>query len=157
MKKFFSSLLANAVNSTGLRLRWALFICCGLCHVNLLARTVFEIICFPFFIHKFYFYFYTKLVLWGNPEFTKQLQSGLVFLCSGKNIALSVWKSTTVNHFTIITLFKHDEVFAYLQNHRHWDILVFSKSFYSETWPKTPSSWRRFCFALYSLPSAVII
>ena len=28
-------------------------------------------------------------------------QSALVFLCSGKNIALSVWKSTTVNHFTI--------------------------------------------------------
>ena len=36
------------------------------------------------------------------------------------------------------------EVFSDLQNHRHWDILVFSKSSYS-----TETSWSRFCFALY--------
>ena len=37
-----------------------------------------------------------------------------------------------------MTLFKHHKVLFYLQNHRHQDILVFSKSSYSDTLAKHP-------------------
>ena len=36
-----------------------------------------------------------------------------------------------------ITLFKHHEVISYVQNHQLWDILVFFKSSYAETWQNT--------------------
>ena len=67
-----------------------------------------------------------------NPGFTKQWQSGLVFLIDVTvvNIASSVQKVNYSGSLdNKITLFKHHEVFSYLLNHQHWDILVFSKTF----------------------------
>ena len=43
------------------------------CHVNSLARTVFENICVPFFLHKLTS-IQAKLIVLGNPKFTKQWQ-----------------------------------------------------------------------------------
>ena len=71
---------------------------------------------------------------------------------SDKNIASSVWKSTTDSkHLTI-----NHVIFSYLQNHQHWDILVFSKVL-SLKLGKTLSSRQHFYFALYSPSSAVNI
>ena len=85
-----------------LRSRWALFICRVLCHVNLLERTVFENICFPFFPYINFYLLLDKIGLARKSRVHESVtKRGLVFLCSGKNVASSVWKSTTVNHFTI--------------------------------------------------------
>ena len=71
---------------------------------------------------------------------------------SDNNIASSVWKSTTDSkHLTI-----NHVIFSYLQNHQHWDILVFSKVL-SLKLGKAPSSRQQFYFALYSPSSAVNI
>ena len=48
---FFFQLTSCKCCQQRLRSRWALFIRSVLCHVNLLARTIFENICFPFFLH----------------------------------------------------------------------------------------------------------
>ena len=73
----FLSLLANAVNSgydRGERVP---------CHVNLLSRTVFENICFPFFLRKLTSISRQSWFCEEIPSFTKQWQSGLPFLCGG--------------------------------------------------------------------------
>ena len=116
----FLSLLANAVNSgydRGERVP---------CQVNLLARTVFENICFPSFLRKVTSisrqnWFCEEIPSSQNSDKAASFSAVVV----NKNIAWSVWKSTTVNHFAKITLFTHHEVFSYLQNHQLWDILVF--------------------------------
>ena len=86
------------------------------------------------------FYFYTELVLRGNSEFTKQLKSGLVSSVVVKTLLRVYESQITVNHIKSLhnksRLFKHPEVFSYLQYHQPWDIIVFSKSSYSETWHK---------------------
>ena len=116
----FLPLLANAVNSgydRGERVP---------CQVNLLARTVFENICFPSFLRKVTSisrqnWFCEEIPSSQNSDKAASFSAVVV----NKNIAWSVWKSTTVNHFAKITLFTHHEVFSYLQNHQLWDILVF--------------------------------
>ena len=88
----FLSLLANAVNSgydRGERVP---------CHVNLLARTVFENICFPFFLRELTSisrqnWFCEEIPSSQNSDKAASLSSVVV----NKNIASSVWKSTTVN------------------------------------------------------------
>ena len=147
-RKFFSRFLQIRCQQR-LRSRWALFICSVLCYVNLLARTVFESICFPFFLHKSTSisrqnWFARKSRVYKTV--TKRPRF------SDKNIASSVWKSTTDSkHLTI-----NHVIFSYLQNHQHWDILVFSKVL-SLKLGKTPSSRQQFYFALYSPSSAVNI
>ena len=90
------SLLANAVNSDydqGERVP---------CHVNLLARTSFENICFPFFLRKL-----TSISRqnWSCEEIpSSQNSDKAAFLSSvvvNKNTASSVWKSTTVNRVRV--------------------------------------------------------
>ena len=97
------------------------------CHVNLLARTVFENICFPFFLHKL-----TSISRqnWSCEEIPSSQNSDKAASFSSavvnKNIASSVWKSTTVNHFAIKSRCLNTmKSFSYLQNHQLWDILVF--------------------------------
>ena len=147
-RKFFSRFLQIRCQQR-LRSRWALFICSVLCYVNLLARAVFESICFPFFLHKSTSisrqnWFARKSRVYKTV--TKRPRF------SDKNIASSVWKSTTDSkHLTI-----NHVIFSYLQNHQHWDILVFSKVL-SLKLGKTPSSRQQFYFALYSPSSAVNI
>ena len=95
----FLSLLANAVNSElqRLRSRWAVS-----CHVNLVAPTVFENISFPFFLRKL-----TSICRqnWSCEEIPSSQNSDKAASFSAvvinKNIASSVWKSTTLNHFVI--------------------------------------------------------
>ena len=148
MRKFFSRFLQMRCQQR-LRSRWALFICSVLCYVNLLARTVFESICFPFFsINQLLFL--DNISFARKPRVYKTLTKRPRF--SGKNIASSVWKSTTDSkHLTI-----NHVIFSYLQNHEHWDILVFSKVL-SLKLGKTPSSRQQCYFALYSPSSAVNI
>ena len=72
------------------------------CHVNLLAWTVFKNICFPFLLHKL-----TSipgeigLARKSRVHKTVTIVSSISSVVVNKNIALSVWKSTSVNHFTI--------------------------------------------------------
>ena len=148
MRKFFSRFLHIRCQQR-LRSRWALFICSVLCYVNLLARTVFESICFPFFLHKSTS-IQDKIGFARKSRVYKTVTKRPRF--SDKNIASSVWKSTTDSkHLTI-----NHVIFSYLQNHQHWDILVFSKVL-SLKLGKTPSSRQQFYFALYSPSSAVNI
>ena len=67
-----------------LQSRWVLYICSVLCLVNLLARTVFENICLPFFsINQLLFI--GKIGLGRKSWNHKTVQSGLVSLCSGEH------------------------------------------------------------------------
>ena len=111
--------------------------CRVLCHVNLLASTVFDNIRFPFFLHKL-----TSISRqnWSCEEIPSSQNSDEAASFSSvvinKNIASSVWNySKSLRNK--IRLFKHHEVFSYLQNHQLWDILVFGKSSYSEAWQNT--------------------
>ena len=98
-KFFFCRYLQMLVCQPSLRSRWALFICSVLCHVNLLARTVFEIISFPFFLLKL---ISISRQNWSCEEIpSSQNSSKEASFPSVKNIPSSVWKSTTVNHYTM--------------------------------------------------------
>ena len=98
-KVFFCRYLQMLVCQPSLRSRWALFICSVLCHVNLLARTVFEIISLPFFLHKL---ISISRQNWSWEEIpSSQNSSKEASFSSVKNIPSSVWKSTTVNHYTM--------------------------------------------------------
>ena len=109
------------------------------CHVNLLAWTVFKNICFPFLLHKL-----TSISRrnWSCKEIPSSQNSDysvLHFLCSGqwKHCFECMKVNFSKSLQNKITPFKHYEVFSYLQNHQLWDILVFYKSSYSETWQNT--------------------
>ena len=143
----FLSLLANAVNSgydRGERV---------LCQVNLLARTVFENICFPSFLRKVTSIsrqncFCEEIPSSQNSDKAASLSSMVV----NKNIAWSVCKSTTVNHFAIKSLCLHTmKSFLTFKIVNSGIFLYFKKVL---TLPgKTTSSRQRLCFALYSPPS----
>ena len=76
--------------------------CSVSCHVNLVAPTVFENISFPFFLRKL-----TSICRqnWSCEEIPSSQNSDKAASFSAvvinKNIASSVWKSTTLNHFVI--------------------------------------------------------
>ena len=55
--------------------------------------------------------FISKLVLRGNPEFTKQSQRGLLFLCGGQHCFDRMKVNYSKSLRNKITLFKHHEVF----------------------------------------------
>ena len=72
------------------------------CHVQLLARTVFENICFPFFLRKLTFISRQNGSCEEIPS-SQNSEKAATFsaVVVNKNIASSVWKSTVVNHFAI--------------------------------------------------------
>ena len=142
----FLSLLANAVNSgydRGERVP---------CHVNLLARTVFENICFPSFLRKVTSIFRQNWFCEEIPSLqNSDKAASFSAVVVNKNIASSVWKSTTVNHFAIksrcLNTMKSFLTFKIINS----GIFLYFKKVL--TLPgKTPSSRQRFCFALYSPP-----
>ena len=93
--------------------------CSVTCRVNLLARTVFENICIPFFHNKL-----TSISRqnWSCEEIPSSQNRD-------KKTKRPRFERMKVNYSKSlrnkITLFKRHEVFSYLQNHQLWDILDF--------------------------------
>ena len=87
-----------------LRSRWALFICSVLCHVNLLQRTVFENICFPFFP---YINFYLLLDKIGLARKSRVHETTLGYSCIVKKFLL--WNSAKhpVHNSDVVLLYIH--------------------------------------------------
>ena len=141
MRQFFCRFLQMLSTAATIGVSVVYLHCSIPCHVNLLARTFFENICFPFFLHKL-----TSISRqnWSCEEIPSSQNSDKVASFSSvvvnKNIASHIWKATTVNHVTIKSrcLNTMKSLFSYLQNHQLWDILVFLKSSYPETWQKHP-------------------
>ena len=102
MRQFFCRFLQMLSTAATIEVSILYLQCSVPCHVNLLACTVFEHICFPFFLHKLT---YMSRQNWSCKEIPNSQNSDEVSSISSvvvnKNIALSVWKSTTVDHFTI--------------------------------------------------------
>ena len=113
-----------------------MFICSVLCLVNLLACTIFENICLPFFLHKL-----TSICRqnWSCEEMPSSQSSdkaaSLILPGSGKHERMYK-KSATVTHFTINHAFQTPCSLFLPSKSSTLDILVFSKSFYSETLAK---------------------
>ena len=128
------------------------------CHVNLLARTVFENICFPFFLRKL-----TSISRqnWSCEEIPSSQKSdkaaSFYAVVVNKNIDSSVWKSTPVNHFAIKSRCLHTMKSSLTLKIINCGIFLYFKKVRTLKPGKTPSSRQRFCFALYSSPSAVNI
>ena len=149
MRQFFCRFLQMLSTAATIEVSVVYLQCSVPCHVNLLARTVFENICFPFFLRKL-----TSISRqnWSCEEILSSRNSEKAATFSAvvvnKNIASSVWKSTAVNHFAIKSRCLHTmrTFWACLKKFLLWSKLG-----------KTPSSRQRFCFALYSPPSAVNI
>ena len=102
MRQFFCRFLQMLSTAATIEVSVVYLQCSVPCHVNLLARTVFENICFPFFLRKL-----TSISRqnWSCEEIPSSQNSDKTAPFSAvvvnKNIASSVWKSTTVNHFAI--------------------------------------------------------
>ena len=104
MRQFFCRFLQMLSTAATIEVSVVYLQCSVPCHVNLLARTVFENICFPFFLRKL-----TSISRqnWSCEEILSSQNSdkaapfSFSALVVNKNIASSVWKSNTVNHFAI--------------------------------------------------------
>ena len=143
-----------------LRSRWALFICSTVFLAMLTCWQVqfLKLFAFLFFLHKL-----TSISRqnWSCEEIPSSENSDKAASFSSvmvnKNIASSVWKSTTVNHFAIKSLclntMKSFLTFKIISS----GIFLYFKKVLTLKLGKTPSSRPRFCFALYSPPSAVNI
>ena len=102
MRQFFCRFLQMLSTAATIEVSDVYLQCSVPCHVNSLARTVFENICFPFYLHKLTSIFRQSWSYEEIPSSQNSDNSGLVFLwVVNKNIASSVWKSTTVNHFAM--------------------------------------------------------
>ena len=149
MRQFFCRFLQMLSTVATIEVSVVYMQCSVPCHVNSLARTVFENIYFPFFLHKL-----TSISRqnWSCEEIPSSQNNDKAASFSSvvvtENIASSVWKSTTVNHFAIKSrCWNTMKSFSYLQNHQLWGILVFLKSSYSETWQNTQFTTAiLFCF-----------
>ena len=127
-----------------------MFICSVLCHVNLLVRTVFATICFPFFRHKV-----TSISRqnWSCEEIPSSQNSDKAALFSSvvvktllRAYKVNYNKSRCLNTMKSFLTFKiiSTGIFKYFQN-----VLTMKLGI-------TPSSRQRFfLIALYSPPSAV--
>ena len=154
MRQVFCHFLKMLSTAATIEVRAVYLQCRVLCLVNLLASTVFENIWFPVFLHKL-----TSISRqnWSCEEIPSSQNSDEAASFSSvvinKNIASSVWNySKSLRNK--IRLFKHHEVFSYLQNINSGIFLYFKKVLTLKL-GKTPSSGQWFCFALYTLPSAV--
>ena len=155
MRQFFCCYLQMLSTADTIDVNVLYLQCSVPCHVNLLARTVFESI---FFLHKL-----TSISRqnWSWEEIPSSQNSDKAASFSSvvvnKNIASSVWKSTTVNHFAIksrcLTTIKSFPTFKIINSR----IFLYYKKVLTQKLGKTPSWRQRFCFAIYSPPSAVNI
>ena len=127
--------------------------CSVSCHVNSLPRTVFENICFPFFLHKLT----SDRARKSQAHKTVTIAASFSSVQVNKNVASSIWKSTTVNHFAIksrcLNTIKSFLTFKIINS----GIFLYLKKVLTLKLGKIPSSWQQFCFALYSPPRAVNI
>ena len=106
------------------------------------------------FSPKINIYLQANLVLRENPEITKQWQSGLVFLCSGKHSFEC--KKVSYNK----PLHNKSRCVNTMKSFLNFKVINLGyscifKKFLLWNFGKTPSSRQRFCSALYSPPSAV--
>ena len=142
------------------RSRWALFIWSAVflamltCWHVQFAKTF----AFLFFLHKL-----TSIPRqnWSCKEIPSSQNSDKAASFSSvvvnKNIASSIWKSTTVNYFAIksrcLNTMKSFLAFKIINS----GIFLYFKKVLSLKLGRTSSSRQRFCFASYSTPSAVNI
>ena len=158
MRQFFCRFLQTLSTEATIEVSVVYMQCSVPCHVNSLARTAFENICFPFFLHKL-----TSISRqnWSCEEIPSSQNNDKVASFSSvvvnKNIASSVWKSTTVNHFAIKSRCLHTMKSSLTFKITNCGIFLYFKKVLTLKLGKTPSSRQRFCFALYSPPSAVNI
>ena len=131
MRQFFCRVLQMLSTVATIEVGVVYLQCSVPCHVNLLARKVFENICIPFFRHKL-----TSISRqsWSCEEIPSSQNRD-------KETKRPRFERMKVNYSKSlrnkITLLKRHEVFSYLQNHQLWDILDFRKCSYSETWQNT--------------------
>ena len=156
MRQFFCRFLQMLSTAATIEVSVVYLQCSVPCHVNLLARTVFENICFPFFLRKL-----TSVSRQNCLEIPSSKNSdkaaSFSFVVVNKNIASSVWKSTTVNHFAIKSRCLNTMTSFLTFKIINSGIFLYFKKILTLKLGKTPSSRQRFCFALYSPPSAVNI
>ena len=143
-----------------LRSRWALFICSALFLAMLTCWHVqfSKIFAFLFFLRKL-----TSISRqnWSCEEIpsseNRDKAASFSIVVVNENIASSVWKSTTVNHFAIksrcLNTMKSFLTFKIINS----GIFLYLKKVLTLKLGKTPSSWQRFCFVSYSPPRAVNI
>ena len=151
MRKFSLSLLANAVNSgyyQGERCLSPMFFALLTCwHVQF--SKIFAFLFSP----QINFYLWAKLVLKENPEITKQWQSNLIFLCSGKHsfetVTVQKVSYSKPSHNKSHWQFKHQEVLTSKSSTLGYSCIF--KKFLPWNFGKTPSSRQRFCSALHRL------
>ena len=159
MRQLFSRFLQILSTAAMIEVSVVYLQCSVPCHVNLLARTVFGNICFPFFLHRLTSIFRQNWS-WEELPSSQNSNKGAASFSSvvvNKNIALSVWKSTTVNHFATksrcLNTMKSFLTFKIINS----GIFLYFKNVLTLKLGKTPISRQRFCFALYSPPRAVNI
>ena len=152
MRQFFCRFLQMLSTATTIGVSVVYLHCSIPCHVILLARPVFENICFPFFLHKLTF---ISRQNWSCEEIPSSQNSDKAASFSpvvvNKSIASSVWKSTTVDHFAIKSRSNTMKTFL-TSNSINSAIFLSFKKVLTLKLGKTPSSRPRFCFALYSPP-----
>ena len=139
MRQFFCCFLQMLSAAATIEVSVLYLQCSVPCHVNLLACTVFKNICFPFFLHKL-----TSISRqnWSCKEIPHSQNSDKVSSISSvvvnKTMASSVWKLTTVSHFTIksrrLNTMKSFLTFKIINS---GIFLYFIKVSYSETWQNT--------------------
>ena len=147
MRQFFCRFLQMLSTAATIGVSVVYLHCSIPCHVILLARPVFENICFPFFLHKLTF---ISRQNWSCEEIPSSQNSDKAAPFStvvvNKNIASSVWKSTTVNHFAIKSRFLNTMKSFLTFKIINSGIFFYFKTFLTLKLGKTPSSRQRFCF-----------
>ena len=125
-----------------------------LCLVNLLACTIFENICLPFFLHKLISIYRQN---WYCEEIPSSQNSdkaaSLILLCSGKHYFKCIKKSGTVNHLTINQAVETPwSLFLFPSESSTLGCSCICIKFLLWNFGKTTNLQQRFCFASYSLP-----
>ena len=157
MRQFFCRFLQILSTAATIEVSVVYLQCSVPCLVNLLARTVFENIFFPFFSVN-WLHFRENCSCEEIPSSqNSDKAASFTAVVVNKNIASSVWKSTTVNHFGMKTRCLHTIKASLTFKIINSGILLYFKKVLTLKLDKTPSSLQRFCFALYSPPSAVNI
>ena len=152
MRQFFWRFLQMLSTAATIEVTVIYLQCSVPCHVNLLAPTVFENICFPFFFRKL-----TSISRqnWSCEEIpssqNRDKAASFSTVVVNENIASSVWKSTTVNHFAIKSRCLHTMKSPLTFKIINFGIFLYFysciKSSYSETWQNTQFTTAiLFCF-----------
>ena len=124
MRQFFCHFLQMLSTAATIEVSVVYLQCSVPCHVNLLAPTIFENICFPFFLRKL-----TSISRqnWSCEEIPSSQNSYKAASFSAvvvnihkhrfERMKVSYSKSLR-NKITLFSLFTHHGVFSYLQNHQ---------------------------------------